>query len=411
MRISQCRQIWEAGIRTLHRFANAGAVATVYLIATDSTLAQNPPDITISSGAPRLFFDDNDSSPYRWELYPDDVSFDITDQTAGTTPFVILPGAPYYSFFMDSAGHIGFGTSDPQVNLHVATPDLFPALRLESSDGASPCAWDLEGSFGGFNLIDVNNSNAMPLRVFAGAPTNSFMIDGTGRAGLGTAAPTSQLHLHTPAVLGSESIAKFEISDDPIGSLQINNVSSSNGIFHPRLLGSTASQAVALTMEGRITADVGGNPVVAFDAARLGGGAVTTRPLVVYRNNTVVKVSISANGNVTATSFTNASSRSLKDNIVDLDSRKAQDALRQLTPVEFVYKDDPTADHRVGFIAEDVPEIIAEADRKSVPIMDVVALVTRVVKDQQQTIDEQGKMIDALMKRLSQLEGQMQEKK
>jgi len=45
------------------------------------------------------------------------------------------------------------------------------------------------------------------------------------------------------------------------------------------------------------------------------------------------------------------------------DSAKASAALQQLTPVEYVYKDDPTAEGRVGFIAEDVPAIVANADR------------------------------------------------
>lgn len=141
------------------------------------------------------------------------------------------------------------------------------------------------------------------------------------------------------------------------------------------------------------------------------GGALSVRPLVVYRNNSVAKVTIAANGNVTGTSFISSSSRDLKDKIADLPSDKAAAALRELNPVEFVYKDDETADPRIGFIAEDVPDLIAEPDRKSVPVMDVVALVTRVVKDQQQTIDEQKmsiaqqqKTIDELMKRLQALE-------
>src|SRR6185295_13282329 len=78
------------------------------------------------------------------------------------------------------------------------------------------------------------------------------------------------------------------------------------------------------------------------------------------------------------------------------DSDKASTALRQLTPVEFVYKDDATAEPKVGFIAEDVPDIVAEPDRKSVPVMDVVALLTKVVKDQDRQIEEQKKTIEQL---------------
>jgi hypothetical protein len=274
--------------------------------------------------------------------------------------------------------------------------------------------WDVEAGGTGFDIKDAS-AGTNPFTILPGAPNSSLFVTAIGNVGLGTSSPSTQFHVQKAAQAGvAESIARFDIADDTIGKLEINNVSAGNGIFHPRLRGTTASQAVALTMEGLITSDVGGNPVVAYDAARRGGGAVVTRPLVVFRNNTVVKAKVAANGDMFATSFQASSSRELKDRIVDLDSQKASEALRQLNPVEFVYKDDATGEGRVGFIAEDVPEIVANIDRKSVPVMDVVALVTRVVKDQQQTIDEQKKSldeqkqtIDELMKRFNALESRM----
>lgn len=118
----------------------------------------------------------------------------------------------------------------------------------------------------------------------------------------------------------------------------------------------------------------------------------------------IAKATIAANGDITATSFNPSSSREMKEDIVDLDAASASDALQMLNPVKYVYKDDESREPRVGFIAEDVPELVANADRKSDPIMDVVALLTRVVKDQQQTIDEQKKINDTLIKRLEALE-------
>ena len=115
-------------------------------------------------------------------------------------------------------------------------------------------------------------------------------------------------------------------------------------------------------------------------------------------------------GNVDALSFNPISSRELKQEIVDLDATKAREAMKTLTPVEFAYRADPLNRH-VGFIAEDVPDLVANPDRKSVPIRDVVALVTKVVKDQLQTIDEQKKLIDELSQRLSKLEAEMSNKK
>ena len=42
----------------------------------------------------------------------------------------------------------------------------------------------------------------------------------------------------------------------------------------------------------------------------------------------------------------------------------------------------------VGFIAEDVPALVATADRNGVSSMDVVAVLTRVIQDQQRRIEE-----------------------
>jgi len=54
-------------------------------------------------------------------------------------------------------------------------------------------------------------------------------------------------------------------------------------------------------------------------------------------------------------------------------------------------------DPQVGFIAEDVPEIVATPDRKTLNPLEIVAVLAKVVKEQQKTIE-------ALSKRVGQLE-------
>ena len=51
------------------------------------------------------------------------------------------------------------------------------------------------------------------------------------------------------------------------------------------------------------------------------------------------------------------------------------------------YKVDKQEEH-VGFIAEDVPDIVATNDRKSLSPMDIVGVLTRVVQEQQKKIAE-----------------------
>ncbi|MGE5341622.1 MAG: tail fiber domain-containing protein [Candidatus Omnitrophota bacterium] len=101
--------------------------------------------------------------------------------------------------------------------------------------------------------------------------------------------------------------------------------------------------------------------------------------------------------------WTNASSRSLKENIRNLSPVEALDALKQLNPVTFNYKVDKTDQH-VGFIAEDVPALLATADRKGLSPMDITAVLTKVVQEQQTVIRNQQKRIDDLEKRITQIE-------
>jgi len=59
----------------------------------------------------------------------------------------------------------------------------------------------------------------------------------------------------------------------------------------------------------------------------------------------------------------------------------------------------------VGFVAEDVPDLIATKDRKELSPMDIMAVLTKVVQDQQGSIkDLQGKN-EMLEQRLLALEG------
>ncbi len=91
----------------------------------------------------------------------------------------------------------------------------------------------------------------------------------------------------------------------------------------------------------------------------------------------------------------NASSREYKENIHQLSAEKAFQTLKSLDPVEYNYKVDKK-DHYVGFIAEDVPELVAAKDRKGLSPMDIVAVLTKVVQQQQKVIEEQQKSLASL---------------
>ena len=91
--------------------------------------------------------------------------------------------------------------------------------------------------------------------------------------------------------------------------------------------------------------------------------------------------------------WVNSSSRSGKKNIVPLSGKLAEATLLALDPVRFDYKIDDK-EHHVGFIAEDVPELVAMNTRDGLSAMDIVAVLTRVVQEQQRRIDALEKRLD-----------------
>ncbi len=63
----------------------------------------------------------------------------------------------------------------------------------------------------------------------------------------------------------------------------------------------------------------------------------------------------------------------------------------------------------MGFIAEDVPDLIATKDRKGLSPMDIVAVLTKVVQEQQKTNQEQQTVIKTLTEKLAQLEAKIED--
>ncbi len=109
-------------------------------------------------------------------------------------------------------------------------------------------------------------------------------------------------------------------------------------------------------------------------------------------------------GNIYATgSITPGSSRALKENIVGLSLEQAVSALELLDPVSFNY----ISDHEekcLGFIAEDVPDLLAAKDRKGVNPMDVIAVLTKVVQEQQNVLKRQQQENELQKKQIERLE-------
>jgi len=99
--------------------------------------------------------------------------------------------------------------------------------------------------------------------------------------------------------------------------------------------------------------------------------------------------------------WTNASSRALKHDVRTLTVADARAAVHALEPVRYVYDADP-GETQLGFIAEDVPELVATGDRTTLSPMDFVAALTRVVQDQDRQLAAQAERLRAQGEELAQ---------
>ncbi|MEA2413495.1 MAG: hypothetical protein QOI58_152, partial [Thermoanaerobaculia bacterium] len=349
--------------------------------------------IRLKENNTRIKFDDTSTSTgfpnHDWQLTANDSAsggankFSVEDITAATVPMTITGSAPTNSIFVDSTGRLGLRTATPVLDIHVATSNT-PAMRLEqnNSGGFTAQTWDVAGNEANFFVRDVTGGSRLPFRIRPGAPTSSIDIAASGKVGVGTASPSEVL-----TVIGAVKVS------GTTSTVTANTASLDYLTDGGRLVvfGPSAGTPATFQMVLKSSDSTTGTTALAIDSsARLGLGGVTSPSSPIQHQN---GATLSAGG-----VWTNASSRSLKQDIRDLDTNEALDALKEIKPVTYSYKIDPT-EHHVGFIAEDVPNLVATKDRKGLSAMDVVAVLTSVVKEQQKTIDELKSRLDQIEKK------------
>jgi Chaperone of endosialidase len=108
---------------------------------------------------------------------------------------------------------------------------------------------------------------------------------------------------------------------------------------------------------------------------------------LVSATNPAPAFSIDYGGNCRyAVSMSKASSIALKQNVRALTSADAGEILAHLEPVSYTLRAAPQQGTQLGFIAENVHRSVASSDRKAIIPDQILAVLTRVAKEQQATI-------------------------
>jgi hypothetical protein len=300
--------------------------------------------------------------------------FSIDDVDDGTSIFKIEAGAPSNSLYVEDYGRVGLGTSTPVVELHIKDSDT-PTLRLEqdSSGGWTAQTFDVAGNESNFFIRDATNGSKLPFRIQPSTPSSTLCLKSDGFVGIGTWSPAYKVEIETT----NENAGLYlDRTDGETFKLNVTD---------------TLAQIGTVT-DGKVNFVVGNSAkMTLLSSGYLGIGDTTpSYPIEVATAN---GARLLTNGN-----WENPSSRELKENIRGLTADEALEALVGLNPVRFNYLVDKD-DEYVGFIAEDVPELVATKDRKGMIPMDVVAVLTKVVQEQQETISELKQEIAELKKK------------
>jgi hypothetical protein len=237
-----------------------------------------------------------------------------------------------------------------------------------TSAGFATTDWQLSANdtfSGGANKFFVEDLTAatVPLLIEGGTPNNALYVDSTGRIGLRTSTPAKDLTISVPIV----PTIRMEQSASPF---QAWDIVANDANFLVRDVNHEGNPFIIRTAAPN-------NSLVVDTTGRIGLGVAA--PLF--------QIHHSSGARLDAGNWVNASSRDVKQDIHPLDSDAALDALKALQPVTFAYKANP-GETNVGFIAEDVPDLVATADRKGLSAMDVVAVLTKVIQGQQRTIED-----------------------
>jgi hypothetical protein len=273
----------------------------------------------------------------------------------------INPSGNYFNGDGGFSGDFCVGCADNEnPDREIDIQDSSTVLIRFDDTGVAISTWDIgiPSESHRFIIKDVLN-DVTPFVVKENAENNTLVIDGAV-AGIGTTNPED--------VVGGTSRSSLFIEANINPSLILNQAGSSarTWMIFPS----------------------------ALDGGLLFGDAETNNYSMVIEDNGNVGIGTSSadyklevNGTIHASSIEVASSRECKENIESLNAREAEAILHGLDPVGFNYKEEPQK-RRLGFIAEDVPDLVATKDRKGVTSMDIVAVLTSVVKQQQKTMSE-----------------------
>jgi Chaperone of endosialidase len=244
-------------------------------------------------------------------------------------------------------------------DVSVTTGQTPRVILDQTSGGGFPAqVWEVNGNDLAFRILDSTAGGTVPFLIVPAAPSGSLRIESNGNVGVGSVPAGQRLHVFQDINANS-----FLLNQNP------NAGTTAAAVIRTQSNAATLNfqaHAAARTIS-RFGQTLGGwNEMLAVTGNGFAIGTFNDTPLVLGANSQMRLRATNAGVEVFGT-FTNSSSRDYKEGIRSLDATEAMTALAGLQPVRFRYKEQTK--ENLGFIAEDVPALVAMEGRRSIAPM------------------------------------------
>ena len=188
---------------------------------------------------------------------------------------------------INSFGHMGIGTTNPLVQLHVKSATSNTQIRIEGATAAAQAEYyAVANGISWVTGTGVGNLGSQNYGIYNSAiGANAMVITASGSVGMGTQAPTSNLHINTGLSTTQYTGIKLEnaFKTFTIGNNVPNNYNNIFGIFDgttPRLwIGDTGNVAIGgtnPTYKLQVQKTTSATPAIMISGGHAGGPRLQT---------------------------------------------------------------------------------------------------------------------------------------